>query len=113
MIQPVYKRYNRERYYEEKILPIISELKKACSKENLHMFCAVSTVNNKQGTTYRCAMIDGLCPIEITKNKIPDLVKVMIDFDPHDDDFEPPFKRKKISKLVVEDGYLQEPEQGD
>ena len=108
MVQKTYKRYNREAYYEEAILPIIAELKKACSRENLHMFCTVAVSNNKQGTQYRSSMFDGLCPIEITDNKIPDLVKCMVGFGEAEPDIDPDFKDRKNSKLKRSDGVLVE-----
>ncbi len=48
-----YTEYNKEKLYEQKVLPLIEEIKKICVVENLPIFFSCAVKNEDKKTTYK------------------------------------------------------------
>lgn len=72
--------YNKQKVYEEKIEPIINQLKLACNMEHLPMFVTVAVENNEKETVYRNDMIYASTDIRLSDRKIGNLLLLVNDF---------------------------------
>ena len=66
--------YNKQKVYEEKIEPIINQLKLACNMEHLPMFVTVAVENNEKETVYRNDMIYASTDIRLSDHRIGNLL---------------------------------------
>ena len=75
-------KFNNKSYYNEKVLPLINELKIVCNNEKLPFFCAVAVASSEKKTDYEYEFI-GTNPNEIhlKDDKIVDFVNVVNGFD--------------------------------
>ena len=72
--------YNKQKVYEEKIEPIINQLKLACNMEHLPMFVTVAVENNEKETVYRNDMIYASTDIRLSDRRIGNLLLLVNDF---------------------------------
>ena len=72
--------YNKQKVYEEKIEPIINQLKLACNMEHLPMFVTVAVENNEKETVYRNDMIYASTDIRLSDHRIGNLLLLVNDF---------------------------------
>ena len=66
--------YNKKEVYEEKIEPIIRELKNVCNSERMPMFVSVATENSVEGTTYASDVVLASTGTALTDNRISSIL---------------------------------------
>ena len=72
--------YDKKKVYEEKIEPIIKQLKLTCNIEHLPMFVTVAVANNEKETVYRNDMVYASTDIRLSDRKIGNLLLLVNDF---------------------------------
>lgn len=71
------KYYDKEKVYEEKILPLILELKTVCSAEKMPMFVSVAVSNSENETHYENDAVLASTGVRLTDNRIADVMLSM------------------------------------
>lgn len=66
--------YSKKEVYEEKIEPIIRELKNVCNSERMPMFVSVATENSIEGTTYASDVVLASTGTALTDNRISSIL---------------------------------------
>ena len=69
--------FDKEKEYEEQILPLMNALKVACNELAMPMFVSVCSSNSEKNTTYHSDMIPSVSNnIHLKKDIIPDFVNI-------------------------------------
>nr|WP_303180680.1 hypothetical protein [Lachnoclostridium phocaeense] len=73
--------YNKMDVYDEKIRPLIDELKKTCILEQMPMFVTIAVENDATYTSYKSDMVLAGSGVSLTDNRISDLLLILNHFD--------------------------------
>lgn len=73
--------YNKKSVYENRIEPIVRDLKVMCMAEDLPMFVSVAVKNDENGTDYINNTVMSGTGIRLTDNRIAKLLLYINDFD--------------------------------
>lgn len=105
--------YNKNEIYEEKIMPLVNELKKACYKEHMPMFVAVAVSDSGKKTNYQNTMVSSIVAgTKLTDDRIAKMVNVVLGYDvvSPSDDIELEFDEMPEPEILdesVEDGDVE------
>jgi len=73
--------FNKEKEYEEKVLPILNELKKVCSAERIPMFASFAVKNTAKNTEYKSSVaVTVNDDIILTKDYIREYINIQNGF---------------------------------
>lgn len=76
--------YNEEKLYEEKLLPLITEIKKICVLSKIPCFTCVATANSSKGTTYKYdGVLTGTLNVNLSDDRFAKHLCVANGFDVH------------------------------
>ena len=73
--------YSKKDVYEDKIEPIIRELKSVCNTERMPMFVSVVTENQPEGTTYASEVVLASTGTALTDNRIASILLSLNEFE--------------------------------
>ena len=74
--------FNKEKVYKEKIEKLVDELRQICNQENMPMFLAICTSNNKKCTTYhKEAVTAATHEVKLKEDLIPKFINVTLGFE--------------------------------
>jgi len=73
--------FNKEKIYEEKVVPILDELKKVCSAERIPMFASFAVKNDPVDTKYKSTAVSTINDeIVLTKDYIREYINIQNGF---------------------------------
>ena len=74
--------YNKSEEYNEKIAPLVEQLRKECYFLKIPMFFTAAVQNNQSGTDYKTEMISAMCVDAVLQDdKVAKLTNVMNGFE--------------------------------